>query len=358
MKLAEDVSTVVVALGGNAIARYGDDGSIATQYRRAEAAMEVAADLIASGARVILTHGNGPVIGNIVLRGELARGTVPPTPLYIAGADSEGGLGLLLQQALGNVLRRRGDTSHAVATIVTQVIVEADDPAFRSPTKPIGPYYEESQAKKLTAEHGWVFACEGSRGWRRVVASPRPLEIVESAAVTALVDAGVTAIAAGGGGVPVTRRADGTLSGIDAVIDKDWTGALLARTLGARLYVILMEADAVYAGYGEPDARRLAELTPERAGSLAATMPPGGIGPKLAAAAWFAIDGGMSVICAAEELREALEGRSGTIIRSQKRLVTKVTVSLIQALGCPGSRSILPLHRSPLLGRDKGSRPC
>lgn len=304
---------VVIALGGNAIARFGDDGTIAAQYRRAEEAMQAIADLACGGARIVLTHGNGPVVGNIVLRGELSKKSLPPTPLFIAGADSEGGMGLMLQQVLGNELRRRRSTL-VPATVVTQVVVNAADPAFAHPTKPIGPYYRAEETPALIAECGWDFAEEPGRGWRRVVPSPQPLRTVEAPAVSALLSAGLVPIAAGGGGVPVVEAPDGMLTGVEAVIDKDWTGALLAHELGAKRFVILMEADALYDDFGLPTARRVPRLSGDEARDRAATLPAGGIGPKVAAAAWFARRGGTTVLCRVEEIEAALAGEAGTTV--------------------------------------------
>jgi len=305
--------TIVVALGGNAIARRGDEGTIAAQYRRATQALAGVARLAVSGPRVALTHGNGPVVGNIVLRGEIASGSVAPTPLFISDADSQGGIGLMLQQVLGNQLRALGSTT-TVATVVTQVVVDSDDSAFALPTKPIGPYYPAEEAERLKAERGWSLAEEAGRGWRRIVASPRPLRIVETGAVRALLDAGCLPIAAGGGGVPVVASADGLLAGVDAVIDKDWSGALLADALGADRFVILMEADALYRDFGGPNPTVIRRLSADDADTVAASLPAGSMGPKVAAGAWLARRGGQTLICSPETLEDALAGNAGTRI--------------------------------------------
>lgn len=308
--------TIVVALGGNAIARAGDDGTLASQYRRANEALAEVAALAASGARVVLTHGNGPVVGAIVLRGELASGEVPPTPLYIAGADSEGGIGLMLQQVLGNHLAMLG-SDRTVVTLVTQSVVDALDPAFNSPTKPIGPYYPYELAHRLAEERGWVVTEEPGRGWRRVVASPHPLDIVEVAAVSALLDAGCVPIAAGGGGVPVVRDADRTLRGVDCVIDKDWASAVLAERLSAPTLAILMEADALYRHWGSPDQKPISEISASDATALALSgaLAGGGIRPKVLAAAHFVRStGGTAILCASGSLSTALDGSTGTRI--------------------------------------------
>lgn len=307
--------TIVVALGGNAIARRGDDGTVAVQYERAAEALAPVADLVCAGSRVVLTHGNGPVVGAIVLRGELACAEIPPTPLFIAGADSEGGIGLMLQQVLGNLLRERG-CPRTVAAVVTQVLVDADDPAFNAPTKPIGPYYSAVDAA-LLAEERHVHVAEVAPGsWRRVVASPEPLAVVEAQAIEALLAAGVVPVACGGGGVPVVAGADGRLSGIDAVIDKDLASAKLASTIGAKTLAILMEADAVYEGFGTDHARAIPQLTAAEAFELAKRADAGSMAPKLEAAAQFATGGGTAIICGSGLLGEALRGTSGTTVRN------------------------------------------
>lgn len=314
--------TTVIALGGNAIARFGDDGSVQSQAARARAAMAVVARIRSGGERVVLTHGNGPVVGDILIRSELARFVVPPEPLYVADADSQGGIGFLLQQELDNELRRLGSPVMAVA-VVTQVVVDPRDEAFRRPTKPIGPYYTAEQAEELAARTGWVFVEEPGRGHRRVVPSPLPRRVVEAPVVRALADTGFVPIACGGGGVPVAEGEDGTLTGIDAVIDKDWSSAVLARELGAGRLVIVMEADALYDGWPGPDARRIGELSPEQTRALLPSLHPGTIGPKVAAAAWFADRGGEALLCSTEKLEAALAGESGTrIARAVRRSAT------------------------------------
>lgn len=307
--------TIVVALGGNAIARAGDDGSIDSQYARALEAVSPIAELVCEGVNVVLTHGNGPVIGHIVLRGELASAQVPPMPLFIAGADSEGGIGLMLQQTLGNELRARG-CAKVVATVVTQVVVDSSDPAFRRPTKPIGSSYSAEDAAALATQRGWTLAPQPDGRHRRVVASPLPEEIVEIDAIRAIIAEGFIPIAAGGGGVPVVRRADGSYAGIDAVIDKDWSSALLARCLGADGLAIVMEAESVFADWGTSDARALRELTVEEAEVMAERADEGSIGPKIGAAASFVRHTGRTAwLCGSENLVAALSGQAGTLIR-------------------------------------------
>lgn len=305
---------LVIALGGNAIIRPGERGTIEEQFAHAEETMRSIARLAADGHTLVITHGNGPVVGNIVLRGEAARNEVPPMPLYIAGADSEGGLGLMLQQALHNELARIG-IERPIATLVTQTVVDPDDAAFERPTKPIGPFMTGDIARERAARDDWSIAEFPGRGWRRVVASPLPERIVEIDTVRKLADEGVIVIAAGGGGVPVSETADGILRGVDAVVDKDWTGALLACATGADVFVILMESDAVYRDWGGPGQSVVAELSTLEAGELLASdaFEPGTVAPKIAAAAYAADTCGcLSIITSPDRLRAALEGQGGT----------------------------------------------
>ena len=309
--------TLVIALGGNAMLRRSDDGTIETQLARSDEAMAHIARLVGTGAHVAVTHGNGPVVGNIVIRNEAARELVTPMPLYIAGADSEGGLGFMLQLSLANALWMRGDDS-PVVTLVTETVVSAEDPAFERPTKPIGPYYTDEQADALRAsEPTWSFTRLPDSGWRRVVASPRPLRIVQAPVIERLLAAGTVTIAAGGGGVPVCEAADGQLHGIDAVIDKDWASAMLATQIGADALVILMESDRVYADWGTDRQRAIERMTGQDARELldSGALEEGSIGPKVAASAWFAeTTGRHAVICRVEDLDDALAGRAGTRI--------------------------------------------
>lgn len=310
-----DMRTLVIALGGNAILRRGDDGSIDTQLARSDEAMTYVARLVGHGHRIAVTHGNGPVVGNIMIRNEAARSTVTPMPLYIAGADSEGGLGFMLQLTLANALWMQG-VPNPVATIITETVVEADDPAFAHPTKPIGPHYDTEQVERLrVSDPDWVFVEVPGHGWRRVVASPRPLRVVQAPVVARLLADGMVAIAAGGGGVPVREAPDGQLHGVDAVIDKDWASAMLASQIDADGLVILMESDRVYADWGGPSQRAIDHLTVDEARAMleSGELEAGSIGPKVAASAWFAEKTGRAaLICRVEDLDEALAGKAGT----------------------------------------------
>jgi carbamate kinase len=253
-------------------------------------------------------------VGNILIRNEAVRDQIPPMPLDVCGADSQGGIGYMMQQALQNELHRIG-IDRRVVTVVTQVIVDERDPAFRRPTKPIGPFYSHERARTLANERGWTVVEDAGRGYRRVVPSPRPLEIVEIEAIRSLVGEGTIVIAAGGGGIPVSRQWDGTLHGVEAVIDKDLASSLLARLLGSEALVIVTSVDRVAVNFGKPDQRDLSAASASELERLLAEghFPPGSMGPKIQAAIEFVRGGGGSVsIASPGTIRDALEGRAGT----------------------------------------------
>jgi carbamate kinase len=265
--------------------------------------------LLADGD-LIVTHGNGPQVGNELVRQERAADEVPPLPLYLAVAQTQAEIGALIESELSPVAER------PVVCLLTHVRVDEDDPAFGAPTKPVGPFYAERQARRLEQERGWVVARDAGRGWRRVVPSPKPLEVVELDAVRTLVDAGVIAVACGGGGIPVSSR-NGRLSGVDAVIDKDRASALLAVTLGAERLVILTDVDAVYRGWDTDDRQEVRELDAATAAELLPELATGSIGPKVEALLAFArATGGEALITSAAVLGEALAGRAGTRVTS------------------------------------------
>lgn len=311
-----DDAPIILALGGNAIIRSREHGTIEEQYHNAHLTLAPVARMIARGRRVVITHGNGPIVGNILLRNEAARNIIPPMPLYVCGADSQGGIGFMLQQVLGNELARLG-APRPVTTLVTQVVVDPNDPAFETPTKPIGPFFSWTDASRIQRTKGWVMREDSGRGFRRVVPSPEPCEIVETEAIRALLAAGVVVIAAGGGGIPVTRAPDGSLHGVDAVVDKDLAAALLGRSLGCRLFVVLTEVPEVYVRFGEPGAAPLGHVSAAEMSRLLAEgeFPPGSMGPKIEAAVRFLEGGGDEVlITSPESLEAALAGRAGTRI--------------------------------------------
>ena len=307
---------IVVALGGNALIRAGEAGTLEEQRRRISRAMAQTADLVTSGFAVVITHGNGPMVGQLLLQMECARATVPPMPLFMCDADSEGGLGYLIQQCLVNELHRRG-LKRGVVTVVTQVLVSRDDPGFKAPDKPIGPWYPAAEARRLKTERGWRLVEDAGRGWRRVVPSPRPVTIIEQDIISYLLRGGIIVIAAGGGGVPVIRLANGELRGVEAVIDKDRASAVLAREISADLLIFLTAVDYVYLDYGKPGQRPLTALncTEARKYLQDGHFAPGSMGPKMESALDFLSRGGKRVlITEPESLADALAGRTGTHI--------------------------------------------
>ncbi len=307
---------IIVSLGGNAIVRRGERGTIEEQFENARISMAYVARMVEGGGSIIITHGNGPIVGNILIQNEAVRDIVPPMPLYICDADSEGGIGFLIQQTLYNRLRKDHRIEDVVA-VVTQVVVDAGDPAFENPTKPIGPYYSKNEAEVLIEKMGWKMVEDSRRGYRRVVPSPKPLKIVEARAVKKLSESGVVVIAAGGGGVPVVEEKDGTLRGVDAVVDKDLSTSVLARETGAELFINLTQTDSVYLDFGGPKERPLREMNVEQARGYLAQghFAPGSMGPKIEAAVDFLEHGGKEVVITTPELlEEALKGRAGTRI--------------------------------------------
>ncbi len=309
-------SRTVLALGGNAILPASGPGTIDEQFRVTEATMEQVLALLRSGEQVILTHGNGPIVGNILIRNEAAADTIPPTPLYICGADSQGGIGLMLQQALHNVSSREGIDTHVV-TVVTQTVVDPNDPAFKNPTKPIGPFFTESQARRMEQERGWTLREDAGRGWRRVVASPDPVRIVELETIRTLVGIGQVVIAAGGGGIPVAQTPEGEYRGVEAVVDKDLAAVVLAAAVKADRLVIVTAVDRVALNFGRPDQRALDTMTVAEARRFdqEGHFPPGSMGPKIRGAIRFVEQGGREVLITSPAmLGGALAGRGGTRI--------------------------------------------
>jgi carbamate kinase len=306
----------VVALGGNALIRQGERGEVAEQLGHIRESVLHLPLLLAKGYALVITHGNGPVVGQLLLQNEAARATVPSMPLDVCDADSEGSIGYLTQQTLANVLRgRNGERS--VVSLITQVVVDPEDPAFDLPSKPVGPFYAEAEAAELRRTRGWTVVADAGRGFRRVVPSPRPLRVVEEGAIRILLEQGVVVIAVGGGGVPVRQTETGELLGVEAVIDKDHASALLARRLGAPLLVILTAVEYVYRHFGRPDQEPLPRLDVSQARQLLeeGEFAPGSMGPKIEAAIDFLEGGGKEVlITLPERLADALEGKTGTRI--------------------------------------------
>ncbi len=305
----------LIAIGGNSLAPPGELGTFEEQQRRARITCEGVADVLAAGYHIVLTHGNGPQVGADLLRSELAMPQLPALRLDECDAETQGDLGYLLQQTLSNSLADRGLQS-SVVTLVTQVVVDPDDPAFRNPTKPIGPFYSLEEALERKHKLGWTMVEDSGRGWRRVVASPQPLEIVETQAIRACLEAGVVVIAAGGGGIPVVR-CNGRLQGVEAVVDKDRTSAVLAKSLHAELLLFSTGVDRVAWHFGRHDQRFLDSLEWEEAERYLreGEFPAGSMGPKIQSALDFLATGGkQALITSPENIGAAIQGHAGTRI--------------------------------------------
>ena len=306
---------VVVALGGNALLRRGEDDTYENMFASARLAAERIADIAAAGWEVVVTHGNGPQVGRILLQQEAARGWVHPMPLDVCGAESQGQIGYLLQVTIGDVFLERG-MERPVAAVLTLTRVRPDDPAFQDPTKPVGPFYEEEEARKLGAERGWVMKPDSHGGWRRVVPSPDPYSIVEAPVIRRLVADGVIVIASGGGGVPVIE-AGPRLIGKEGVVDKDLAAAILARDVEASVLLVLTDVKQVQRGFGTDAARAIDRLRVSEAKEMLAAgeFGSGSMGPKVEAAVRFVEGGGSrALIGALEDATEVLAGRAGTTV--------------------------------------------
>ena len=308
----------VVAIGGNSLIRDAKKVTVEDQYLAAKETTRHIADMIEAGWNVAIGHGNGPQVGFILRRSEIAHRVegMHEVPLEVCGADSQGAIGYALQQNLQNEFKRRG-IKKPVATVVTQVLVDKDDKAFEHPTKPIGGFMEEAEAKQRESELGWSVVEDAGRGWRRVVASPIPQDVVELASVKELLKAGHTVITVGGGGIPVIQEGD-ELKGIAAVIDKDYASSLLAREIKADLFLISTAVEKVAVNYGKPDQKWLDKLTVSEAKSYLAEgvhFAKGSMAPKIQAILWYLEAGGkQALITNPENIGRALKGETGTWI--------------------------------------------
>jgi carbamate kinase len=307
---------VLIALGGNAMTAADGRARPEDQLAAVTAAMPAVADLVATGAEVVLTHGNGPQVGNLLVKNEIAAAVVPPVPLDWCGAQTQGTLGLLILDALEAALAARGRTPR-VAALVSRTLVAADDPHFAAPSKPIGRYLPAAEAA-LMIEHGQTWQDRGEHGWRRVVASPEPIACLEAPAAEVLLAAGYVVVCAGGGGVPVVRTDNGELISVEAVIDKDLTAAVLAAQLHADVLVIATDVDAAVVGWGTAQAAPLGPISAPRLRALAVEghFAGGSMGPKVDAACRFAESGGRAVITSLHRIGDALAGSAGTIVTS------------------------------------------
>ena len=312
---------LLVAVGGNAIHPEGISGTVEEQLRYARAAGRSLLPLMRLGRELVVTHGNGPVVGKILMRQALARARVTPMSLDICVAHSQGGIAYLLMQALENALREAGDPRHVVC-LLTQVEVDPDDPAFAAPTKPIGYFYSAGEAEALAAGTGWEMREDSGRGWRHVVPSPRPRHICDISLVRALARTGAVVIAGGGGGIPVLRSAAGVRSGVEAVIDKDLTSSLMASVLGIDTMMILTGVGHAAVDFGRPGERKLGTIGVAEARRHLADgqFPPGSMGPKIEAAIDFIERGGRrAVIGHLDEALDALTGATGTHVLADGR---------------------------------------
>jgi len=306
----------LVAFGGNAMLPEDQKGLQSEQMRNAARAAELLVHIVQKGYELIIVHGNGPQVGNLLIQMEEAANKIPPYSLDVCDAMTEGSMGFILERALINELRRRS-VDKEVASLVTQVVVDKDDPAFAKPTKPVGPFYSKFRGQELAREKKWAMVEDAGRGYRKVVPSPKPIDVVNNRIIRELVEAGRVVIAAGGGGIPVIINANGLFEGVEAVIDKDYAASLLAREVKADLFIILTAIERVFIDFGKPDQREVPVLTVDEARKHLADgqFPPGSMGPKIRAAIEYIEAGGREVLITKDShLKAALINRSGTRI--------------------------------------------
>ncbi len=311
-----DSPLVVIAIGGNSLIRDREHMDVLDQYRTAGETSHYIVPIVERGYRVLITHGNGPQVGFVLLRSELARDVIHQVPLANCVADTQGSIGMQIAQCLQNEFRHHGVQQEVVA-IVTQVVVDEQDPSFGAPSKPIGPFMSEDEARQREEEDGWIVGEDAGRGWRRLVASPQPLEVIEIATIRKLLDAGTLVIAAGGGGVPVVYKPDGSLRPRPAVIDKDAASCLLACELGADMMIISTDVDKVALNFGTPDQQDIDRMTVEECRRYLdeGHFLPGSMRPKIESALAFLENGGKEVIITQpHHLDAALQGIHGTHI--------------------------------------------
>ncbi len=307
--------TAVVAIGGNAVNRPGEPATAENMIKNLAETAVYLVDML-DEFDIVITHGNGPQVGNLLLQQESAKDVIPPFPLDVNDAQTQGSLGYMIALTLQNELIRKG-MKKEVAAVVSRLVVDENDPAFKEPTKPVGPFYTQREAENLMKEKGWKMVEDAGRGWRRVVPSPWPLDVVEKDVIKTLMERDVITIAAGGGGIPVIREKDGTLRGVEAVIDKDRASALLAIELDVDMLIILTGVEKVYLNFGKPDQKALDILTVTEAKKYleAGEFPKGSMGPKIEASIKFVeATGREALITDMTKLKEALEGKTGTRI--------------------------------------------
>jgi carbamate kinase len=314
--------TFVIALGGNSIVRAKEKGTAEEQYQNLDHTAEQLLDLLSSGNRIVITHGNGPQVGNLLLADEAAKNVAPPMPLDVLGAQTEGYMGYMIQNTLANHLRQAG-APHNITTVMTQVIVDKNDPAFKNPSKPIGPFYNANTAEKLRQEKGWDIIEDSARGYRRLVPSPIPVKIQQARIIKSMLDSGEIVIAVGGGGIPVVREDNGNLRGVEAVIDKDYASVRLAIEIDADVLLILTAVEYVYRDFATPHQKALGNLSLAEARELLKEghFGKGSMEPKIRAAIMFLEETNQGpsgerevLITLPETALKALEGKTGTRI--------------------------------------------
>ena len=307
---------ILIALGGNALLKKAEKGTANEQLSHINETCKHLIEIINKGYILAVTHGNGPQVGTILLKNELTSKFYPPMSLDICGAESQGMIGYMIQRSMDNIVKQEGK-HFPVATIFTQVLVDKNDPAFKKPTKPIGPYYTKKESKELINNRNWKMVEQGKKGFRRVVPSPKPISIIEAEAIKPLVDQEVMVIACGGGGVPVIQHKDGKLEGVEAVIDKDLTAALFAKLISAEILLILTDEEFVSLNFGKPNEEKLRNLKiiDAKKHLKNGQFPIGSMGPKIQSAINFIESGGKkAIITSLEKASIAIEGNSGTVI--------------------------------------------
>lgn len=315
-KIMANHKTAVIALGGNAITKSNQEDTIANQFANTRKSLDEIVELAREGYGLVVSHGNGPQVGNALLRIELSRGKAPILPLGVCVADTEGGMGYMIEQSLQNRLRAE-NIDRMVTTIITQVIVDKNDPAINNPTKYIGQFYTEEEARNYESKRGWSMKKDANRGWRRVVSSPIPIATVPGKFIRRLVDQDIIVIAAGGGGIPIYIDDNGNYEGFDAVIDKDRASAVLANEIGAEILAILTSVDKVYINFGKDSQKGLDTITVSEAENYLKEghFPSGSMGPKMEAAIQFINNGGeMVIISSLEDAQKSFNGEAGTRI--------------------------------------------
>lgn len=306
---------VVLAIGGNAIIKEGQKGTIEEQFTNVKSSCEPIVDLIEEGYNIVVTHGNGPQVGNSLLKVEKAKDIVAPLPLDVCGAETQGSLGYMIQQSLFNKMKERGIEKNIV-TVITQVVVDKSDQGFENPTKPIGPFYSKEEAERIVKEKSAVLIEDSGRGYRRVVPSPKPIEVIEKDVINKLIENDFLVITAGGGGIPVILE-EQSLKGVEAVIDKDYASSLVAKEIKADYFIILTGVPKVAINFGKANQEFLETMTiiEARKYMLEGQFPEGSMKPKIEAALRFVEDSeGEAIITSIDKLKEALDGKTGTRI--------------------------------------------